>query len=252
MNRLQKCLTLFFLCSVLSCSSSKTTEQNNPTLLLFEQQANALKRNWNSITKYVDLSYEKISSWIPESGIRGRYAQFKTKLSRQIVEKIIGHKAFIKGPHGQTLKFNSLTDFGHYNPIFLEQLIRKMNALYAKKTFVKTFQDFYDAELRDYLRVYYQAYNFIKYNEDLKGIYLEHIRTFKKHPKLAAQGLSPAFEMHNDFYIFANDMQDDGYDVYEGYSCPSFWLRRSIDGTSDQFYTLLTSTLNTFDPEFIY
>ena len=251
MSNHQKFLKLIFIFSILSCSSSKSTGNNNSSLFLFERQAKALQNNWDAIVNATDLSYDKITSWVPESGIRGRYAQFKTKLGRLTLEKIVRHKAFIKGPHQEQLNLKSLTEFGYYNPKFLEKLISKMNKLYANKRFVENFQNFYDRELQDYLRVHYQAHNFIKHNPEYKTDYLNHIEYYKKNPELGKQGLSPSYEMHNSFYHFGTDMDEDGYDVYEAYSCPSFWIRRSIDGTSELFFELLGNTLKTFDSDFI-
>jgi hypothetical protein len=241
---------IFSLFLILSCSGTKKTTNNNPSLTLFERQAHELQKNWDAIVDAVDLSYENILSWVPESGIRGRYAQFKTKLGRQMLEKIVGHKAFIKGPHADTLNLKSLTEFGHYNPKFLKKLNTQLKTLYTKKTFVEKFQDFYDRELQDYLRVHYQAHNFIKYNPEYKTDYLNHIEHYKKNPELGEQGLSPTYEMYDSFYHFGTNMKDDGYDVYEAHSCPSFWMRRSIDGTSELFFELLETTLKTFDSDF--
>jgi hypothetical protein len=240
----------FSLILIFSCSGTKKTTNNNPSLTLFQKQVHELQKNWDAIVDAVDLSYESILSWVPESGIRGRYAQFKTKLGRQVLEKIVGYKAFTKGPHGETLNLNSLTEFSHYNPNFLKKLKTQLKTLYGNKTFVEKFQDFYDRELQDYLRVHYQAYNFIKYNPEYKTDYLNHIEYYRKNPKLGEQGLSPTYEMHDSFYHFSVDMEDDGYDVYEAYSCPSFWIRRSIDGTSELFFELLETTIKTFDSDF--
>lgn len=53
------------------------------------------------------------------------------------------------------------------------------------------------------------------------------------------------------FRDFAESNESKGYDVYESFVCPGFWVRRSIDGTADEFFDLLKLTLRTFDPEFI-
>ena len=79
---------------------------------------------------------------------------------------------------------------------------------------------------------------------------MNHIEHYKKNPELGKQGLSPTYEMYDSFYHFGNDIEDDGYDVYEAHSCPSFWMRRSIDGTSELFFELLETTLKTFDSDF--
>ncbi len=79
---------------------------------------------------------------------------------------------------------------------------------------------------------------------------MNHIEHYKKNPELGEQGLSPTYEMYDSFYHFGTDMEDDGYDVYEAHSCPSFWMRRSIEGTSELFFELLETTLKTFDSDF--
>ena len=36
-------------------------------------------------------------------------------------------------------------------------------------------------------------------------------------------------------------------DVYEAFTAPSFWVRRSIDGTDDEFIALLEMVVNHFE-----
>ena len=60
-----------------------------------------------------------------------------------------------------------------------------------------------------------------------------------------------SYFLQESFRGFAERMENEGYDVYEGFVCPGFWVRRSIDGTSDEFYSLLLSAMKTFDPDFL-
>ena len=52
------------------------------------------------------------------------------------------------------------------------------------------------------------------------------------------------------FHEFAYG-RDSRYDGDERIVCAGFWVRRSIDGTADEFYELLKLTMNTFDAEFL-
>jgi hypothetical protein len=61
----------------------------------------------------------------------------------------------------------------------------------------------------------------------------------------------PSYYLQESFRDFAEALEKDGYDVYEAFTCPGFWIRRSIDGTADEFYEVLKLTLQTFDPAFI-
>ncbi|MDA0317213.1 MAG: hypothetical protein O2906_07395 [Bacteroidetes bacterium] len=49
---------IFSLFLILSCSGTKKTTNNNPSLTLFEKQAHALQKNWDAIGDAVDLSYK--------------------------------------------------------------------------------------------------------------------------------------------------------------------------------------------------
>lgn len=61
----------------------------------------------------------------------------------------------------------------------------------------------------------------------------------------------PSEFIQESFRGFAESIEKEGYDVYEGFTCPGFWVRRSIDGTADEFYDLLILTMRTFDEGFL-
>ena len=91
----------FSLIFIFSCSGTKKTTNNNPSLTLFQKQVHELQKNWDAIVDAVDLSCESILSWVPESGIRGRYTQFKTKLGRQCSKKLLVIKPLQKDLTGK-------------------------------------------------------------------------------------------------------------------------------------------------------
>ncbi|GJM33843.1 MAG: hypothetical protein DHS20C18_28440 [Saprospiraceae bacterium] len=211
------------------------------------EKLNAATSSWESITSQAPESYE--FTWIPDLGVRGRYQMAKSVLSKKMVEAIVGEKAFLSGPHTDEINYSSATAFGHYNPKFLTQLHKVLENTYHNKTFVAGFQSFYDQELKGYLRTFYLTYEAGINNEPTKTGYLSRIAQPVESRTDATD--DPSFYLQEAFRSVADAIESQGYDWYEGATCPSFWLRRSIDGTADEFHDLLILTLKTFDRDFL-
>ena len=236
--------TLFLGFLIFSCSTTKSGVSSNELKKKLEMTAN----DWSSLSDNADLSYENIHSWVPESGIRGRYEIAKSVIGIPVLEKIIGEKVFLNGPHSDGMNYES-RDFGFYNPAFLNKLKTQLSSLYANKVFVNQVQPFYDRELKGYLRTFYLAYSHGANNTQIKDGYMDKIRNApaKQDSFLDA----PSNYLQESFREFAENTEREGYDVYEAFVCPGFWVRRTIDGTADEFYQLLRLTMNTFDAEFL-
>lgn len=206
--------------------------------------------DWQNMNANARLDPEIISSWIPESGIRGRYQIAKQALGKSVLESIIGEKAFLSGPHKEDINYNSARDFGRYNPKFLTKLHTSLASLFSNKIFVDNAQALYDQELKRYLRTYYLAYEAGANNQEVMDGYLA---ILAREPQKYSESVflsEPSFYLQESFRDFAESLEKEGYDVYEGFACPGFWVRRSIDGTADEFFELLALTIRTFDPEF--
>lgn len=215
------------------------------------EKINRTVADWQNMSATARLDYESISSWIPESGIRGRYQIAKQVLGKAVLESIIGEKAFLSGPHEQDVNYNSAREFGRYNPKFLTQLQKSLASLFSNRIFVDNAQALYDSELKQYLRTYYLAYEAGANKQEVMDGYMAILAT---EPREYAGNVflsEPSHFLQESFRDFAESIEQEGYDVYEGFTCPGFWVRRSIDGTADEFYGLLTLTINTFDPEFL-
>lgn len=206
--------------------------------------------DWQNMRANAQLEPEYISSWIPESGIRGRYQVARQVLSKAVLESIVGEKAFLSGPHKKSVNYNSTREFGRYNPEFLTKLRQSLASLFSNKIFVDNAQALYDSELKQYLRTFYLAYEVGANNQEVMDGYLA---ILSKEPREYAGNVflsEPSNFLQEAFRSFAESIEEEGYDVYEGFTCPGFWVRRSIDGTADEFFELLTLTIHTFDPEF--
>jgi hypothetical protein len=92
-----KTLAIIVLLIVLvSCAALAKTNKYEASLI---QDINLIVSNWDTILSNSDLSYENINSWLPNSGIRGRYELLRNNLSIRSLEQIFGLKVFLKGPH---------------------------------------------------------------------------------------------------------------------------------------------------------
>jgi hypothetical protein len=109
-----------------------------------------------------------------------------------------------------------------------------------------------------YLRTYYLSYEKGTTSEAIKEGYLAEIADWNDTKE---SWESPSFYLQEAFRPFADELSGEwdesyieggsSYDWYEAVTCPGFWLRRTLDGTADEFYELLELTLNTFDPAFL-
>jgi hypothetical protein len=241
------CLVLLV---VAACSLQKSLYKNDTTIKELRENVNSTVSNWDTVLSVADISYEDTKSYIPESGIRGRYEQYKKYLGISILEKVVGEKVFLSGPHSAVPNYTSQDQFGRYNPLFLKKLDENLQFLFKNKTFVKNIQSHYDSKLKQYLRVYYLSYKVAANNKEVMDGYLDAIANPEKHDYRNGRIKGPSYYLQESFRDFAEGLEKEGYDVYEAFTCPAFWVRRSIDGTADEFYEVLKLTLKTFDPEF--
>ena len=233
------------LVCILTALASCSTMKNSVVSAAFSDRVLKLASNWDSIKATSDLSSENISSWLPESGIRGRYEVLKKQVSLKFMEELVGCRVFLKGPHQEEVDFNS-GSFGYYNPVFLERLKPILGEVLQNKLFVENTRTLYDAELKQYLRTFFLSFNIAANRTDIMESYLKHIE-HKEHKSFSG----PSFYLQEAFRDFAESAEENGYDVYEGFTCPGFWIRRSIDGTEGQFYNLLLLVLKTYDADFL-
>lgn len=236
---------LALLMSILFACSPRLNPGVSASML--SEKLTYIAGDWGRLNADPSISQEV--TYIPEVGVRGRYIAVEKVLGRKVVESIVGEKAFVKGPHQKQLDFKSRATFGYYNPTFLTSLQRLLAQAYQSSVFVKTFQSFYNQELRQYLRTYYLTYEAGTSDANLRKEYLSLIAIEAK--SSGATYESPGYFLQESFRSLGDDLSAQGYDWYEATTCPAFWLRRSVDGTADEFYQLLTLTLKTFDSEFV-
>ncbi|MCB9264847.1 MAG: N-acetylmuramoyl-L-alanine amidase [Lewinellaceae bacterium] len=200
---------------------------------------------WDKLQKEADLSGGASETVIPELGVRGRYAILKPLLNPVVLERLFGEPVYRAGPHqGADIAYRSEESFGRYNPAFLRKLYTTLNTLSKSGLLVRQVQGLYDREFRRLMQVFYQAYEVGAGREDIQKEYLSRLNAPAS--RLAQRGYTNFFEEKFGDLSIASRYYDP-----EAIMAAGFWVRRSIDGTADEFFQLLQLTLQTFDPAFL-
>lgn len=171
------------------------------------------------------------------------------------ISKMSGFKVFIEGPHTSTkLDLENKTAFGHYNPKYVRWIINNCIPKEDEKLSVSCTQPIYDAYLKNLARGFYISYVKLKRHPDcLKEFQRQYEESLQKGT------LTSNYSDHSGFYDFLSDKYcDEDFRRFSGsldenvyISIVPFWIRRSIDGTFDDFADGLKKLLVTFDKQFI-
>jgi hypothetical protein len=197
----------------------------------------ALAGDWDKLRKEADYTSGNCATYIPEYGIRGRYIAAKRHLSLGMLERLTREPVFASGPHsGGEFNCSSQSDFGHYNPAFLEKLTVMIEKLLQNEEIVRQLRPLYEKEFRQYLRIYMEAYKPFAGNQELAREYVRMVRA----GNASAYGTPRAQE-------FAKEMERKGLFWYDAYVVAHFWIRRTADGTHEQFYRMLVLVMKTFE-----
>jgi hypothetical protein len=225
-------------------SSGLLTAQNNKEKKEFKKAMLQLIEDWQEVpTDFQE--YEQAGTFVPESGIRGKYYLNKKMLNLAKIAQLIGEPVFVSGPHKTDMDYSS-GSFGHYNPKFLKKLEAHLKILLADKKFMKKAQPFYEAKLKKYMHSYWFAYyNVVKVPETQKGALKLYETAIKHDPSGASFTLQEYFREYTETY------QNMGYDWYETNTTVLFWLRRMMDGTDKEFSALMSLVMERFDKKFV-
>ena len=235
---------LFIVFLTLGCTSSKNKSHG---AVFLNKQINTLPLQKK--LKLEKASREITQSWIPEHGIRAKYEVLKNKLGISMLEKALGEKVFVKGPHTNEMNYKTHKSFGWYNPKFLAVLKVELKKLFKNKLFRKQTQTFYEKNFKFYMRMYYHAYIETLDKQEILEQYKKRMDLPDKLYKSYRN--RPGNYINESFRYFAESWEYEGFSVYEGFTTPGFWIRRQIDGTHKDFYKLLVLTLKHYDPVFI-
>ena len=199
---------------------------------------------WDFLKANYEPQRERDDTWL-DVGFRSKYAMAKRYASLELLQKAFGEPIFIVGPHDKSMNFNDKTSFGHYNPAFITQLEKAIETAAQDDFYAKTMKNVYETHLKSMAQTYHAAYLHLHENKKrLKKLKKEYIALIDQ-PEGTTEG-----SLQETFRDFAENLEKNKQgDVYEGFTAPAFWLRRSIDGTDKQFFDLLEKVMKAMDAD---
>lgn len=200
--------------------------------------------NYEKLKEDTPDTYEVMDSWLPDLGIRPKYAILKPVMGKKVIEGITGVNIFNSGPHADDINYNA-SSIGHYNPEFLNLANETLEQLFEDPEFVAEAREFYERRFKNMLRAYSITHHILHHTwrvnfEDIKKEYSSHLKS----------GNIPQNYLYYVFGSASRDIESLGYSYFEAESALGFWLRRSIDGTDQQFLDLLNIIYKYLDPQF--
>ncbi|MFT5765053.1 MAG: hypothetical protein ACI8X3_002489, partial [Saprospiraceae bacterium] len=194
---------------------------------------------WNLLKTNYDDEY-----WV-NVGFRAKYEMAKKYASIQLLEAAFGEKVFLSGPHTTDMNFYSNNSFGHYNPAFISSFRSAWETATAIPKFKEALKSLYYDNFQEIGTAYFNAYKFINQNPKLlEAIEAKYINGMNSNGGLDFNNFN------NYFNSFSGLEEQKGLNVYQSYNAPSFWIRRSIDGTASQLYELQLIIMQTFELDF--
>ncbi len=227
-----------------STNISQKSANNSP------KKDNILNSTWESLDTLFsnqNIDCQQELTWLPDMGLRGFYCHVKTSLSYKQLQDALDFEIFVRGPHSRSaLNLDARYEFGHYNPKFVKWLAN--NAIYGiDNQYLKTqFQPVFNQHIREQARTYYLAYKYLLNNNYFMNAI---IQEYSLH---LTQKTLPSMYLQEIFRPFSDNLEQIGYNSYEANTAAGFWIRRSIDGTAKEFFTVLQTLLITYDPEFVF
>ncbi|MEZ4886048.1 MAG: hypothetical protein R3E32_15035 [Chitinophagales bacterium] len=189
---------------------------------------------WDLLKENYEPVRERDDTWL-DVGIRSKYAMVKQYASLAMVEAAFDCPIFIRGPHNGELNFNDKTSFGYYNPEFVSKLQSNMESALENPMFKQAAKQLYQQHLKSMAHTYLNAYTHL--HED--GEYLHDLQVQYLMGMATPEGIQTG-SFQEEFRDYAEALEKNQQaDVYEAFTAPAFWLRRSIDGTAPQLFELL-------------
>ncbi len=188
---------------------------------------------WDLLKEEYQPIRDRDDTWL-DVGFRSKYAMAKKYASLEMIETAFGCPVFLRGPHDKDMNFKSKTSFGYYNPEFVAKLRTSIELALKKPLFKKVTKQVYQQHLESMARTYHNAYTYLNKEAGLQGLQREYLFLMTKPEGIDTGSFQEKFRAYAE--SLAKNQQAD---VYEGFTAPAFWLRRSIDGTSKQLFELL-------------
>jgi len=195
--------------------------------------------------------------YFPSGGMRIFACHLFSACSYDTLVQLFGRSIFLSGPHTTTqLSLNSSSEFGHYDPEFVRWMRENFIPASKDETFRKQTQGIYDSYVQPKALLFDATYRKAAANPECWR------REVERYKALLQSGQLPEYD-YERFFFFMNEgfcshadsgfdyFYDNGFDGgYDGNvvkTSTAFWIRRSVDGTADEFYRGLQELRLTYE-----
>jgi hypothetical protein len=228
---------------------------------------NLIRASWKA-----GLYLERRQDYV--EGVRKLYEGVKPIMNLGQLQELSPVAIFDSSPHTDAPNYESSAEFTYYNEDFVIWL-REYGIPGAKdEAFRAETQAVYDDFLQDMAQAYYKVYFYLENHPNLAAYQREYVqlttaqvpaeqipftqdhfttawgtREANYRPQTAVDYLHWRFSTYSN--AFGQDPKNGGIGSYYADVACGFWLRRHIDGTSEEFFDLLVLLLQTYDPDFL-
>ena len=207
-----------------------------------------VKTAWQNMDLAADHGAEDMWEY-PMNGARDVFHSLETFADYSDIVKAFGGAAFVSGPHTRTaLNLGAQDDFGHYNPDFVIWLGKTLIPGATDMAFRDATQSAYDEYFREPARIAYLTYReTLKETAALEAQKADYLKKLEAgNTRFFCAGDVPAID-----FAAVGEFEDEveAKDNARKFRC--FIIRRSIDGTADEFYEALLKLLSAYDRDFL-
>ena len=196
--------------------------------------------------------------YFPDGGMRIFACHLKSLTYLEFLQEASGLIMFNQGPHkGIRLKLDHRHQIGRYNPDFVRWMVEHLVPGAEDVSLRKATQAHYDKYAKPLATIFYATWQKARKQPECFRREVERYRSLMEQKKLPEMyyerfffWMNPDFCTHADkgFEYFYKHGFDGGYSGNVVKTCIAFWIRRTIDGTADEFYRGLLKLLKTYDP----
>lgn len=243
--------------SLITCKTIATEDRTQEFIRLFFMNSTSKQPINLDLVDNIKQTLSNLST-IPITKINERYwpngsthtilSQLLKEISFSYIANLYKKPIFRQGPHGDhQLNLSSQSSFGFYEPEFLLWLENHLTVTMKDEQFISMSKSMVDKYLINTVHLYIMSYHYLKDNPDIYSNLFDnyqsqyHNQAIKDnhHYAFYTNSKSPITQYEWFTINLQNSFNSDGYKYVAVGSAIFFWMRRGMDGTDQQFITLL-------------
>jgi hypothetical protein len=224
--------------------SSPSTDSQTINPVVIDKLSTALSKLEQTINTGQGFDY-----W-PDGGMQIAYYHLATFVSYKTISQLSPEPVYLSGPHGKNnLNVSSSQTFGHYNPKFLQWLQDHLLEILQDKHFVKSTRENFQTYLGRTVQTYWATYMILnQHPHELNTLLDDYEQRLKDRTVPDDYYYNIAWQENSDQYDSLRELSA-SYDMNVVAPAVYFWLRRRLDGTDTQVFSMVEYLLNTYQVE---